>query len=157
METPLNATISVANLQAIKDAINTINNNLPFLIGLDPDQYKKLAKMEDARYPFVQDTIRLAKNNLELVSQFHSFEDMQASYELCQALDEISGSIATLNIKVLHTRAYAGNQAYKAGLGVYDTSKRGTKYGVPGMAAVYNELKKYFARKFKPKASSDIN
>ncbi len=151
METPLNATISAANLQAIKDAITTINNNLPFLIGLDPDQYKKLAKMEEARYPFVQDAIRLSKNNSQLESQFNTFGDLNTSYELCQALDEISGSIATLSIKVLHTRAYAGNQAYKAGLEIYDTSKRGTKYGVPGMAAVYNELKKYFARKSKPK------
>ena len=63
----LNVTLSDADRQAIKQAIATIQQKLPFLITLSADERKRLYKMGDKRLAFVQNSLNVAQSNRNIL------------------------------------------------------------------------------------------
>lgn len=144
MQNRIDASLSAADVQEVITAINTIKNKLPFLIGLDPKEFQRLPKMDNARYPFVKQALTLAENNPKLAPQFYDLGEAEKDLALCESLDEVSFLLDELNTQLIHTRALAGSEAYVVALSVYDTAKRGAAKGVEGMDAAANQLKTFF-------------
>jgi hypothetical protein len=63
----LSAALSAADVQAVKTAITTIRNKLPFLISLTKEERRKLFKMGDKSLAFVQNSLLAAKNNSDIL------------------------------------------------------------------------------------------
>ncbi len=54
---------TAAQITAVKGAFATIFTNLPFLIGLTPDEREKLPKIDVTNKVFTEDAIKAINNN----------------------------------------------------------------------------------------------
>src|SRR5690349_9291477 len=62
----ISATVSAADLQAVKDAIATIQQKLPFLVNLTADERKAIFKTGPNSLSFVQNALQAALNNPDI-------------------------------------------------------------------------------------------
>ncbi len=70
MENHINATLSVADRDAVINAVAQIRTLLPFLIDLSPDERQALPKMGDKSRAFVQQALQLAEHNDAYLTRF---------------------------------------------------------------------------------------
>lgn len=59
----ISAEASDADLQAVKTALETVRQKLPFLVTLTPAERRHLFKMGDKSLAFVQNSLQAARNN----------------------------------------------------------------------------------------------
>lgn len=141
----LNATISQTDLSTIKSKLAEINNLLPFLIGLKPEEKQALPKINEANKIFVEDAIQAVENNPEVLPTYLKPADIKIDLELYQQLDELRGIIEQLYQKIIDTQTLAGSEAYVSSLTAYRLFDSAANAGLPGIQAVYDNLKNRFS------------
>lgn len=67
MKTNLSASLTAANVTAIKAGLANIRQLLPFLITLSKSEHRKLFKMGDKSLAFVTNSLQAAKNNPDII------------------------------------------------------------------------------------------
>ena len=92
----LNITATAAQITAVKTALQTINTNMPFLIGLTVDERIALPAIDVNNKAFTEDAINAAVNNPSLVASYLSVPNMQNDMALYTQLDEIKGLVNQL-------------------------------------------------------------
>ena len=147
MENKVTGSLNPDNKQTIALAINTIQQELPFLIELSPAEAKRVVRMEAGRADFVRKALLLAGNNTRLQPQFFELAEMERDIDLCHQLDGVLANIDKLYKQIVDTRDQAGYEAYSAALEIYNMSKRGTSKGIPGAQTAYEELSGLFSMK----------
>ncbi len=85
----INTTATAAQITGVKTAIQTINNNLPFLIGLTVGERIALPSINVNNKAFTEDAINVMVNNSSLVPSYLSVPNMQADLTLFSQLDEL--------------------------------------------------------------------
>jgi len=141
----LNITATAAQITAVKTALQTINTNLPFLIGLTVDERIALPAIDVNNKAFTEDAINAAVNNPSLVASYLSVPNMQNDMALYTQLDEIKGLVNQLLEKIEDTQLLAGSEAYVSGLVFYKLVSAAAEAGVPGADAVSDLLRARFA------------
>ena len=131
-------------IQKINDAINVIQDNLPFLIGLTKVERRTLPKINRQNKLFVDDTLKVMKNNQHLVPPYISFQEINRDFTLYKQLDEIGLKLAQLAEKTSDTQMLAGSEAYSAALMFYKMAQLAAQAGVAGADTVYDTLKERF-------------
>ena len=157
MENQINAVIDEGTLTQVNESIGMINNALPFLVELTNEQVKRMNKMEDGRVEFVRKALTLAEADSRLAPQFFSMDDVNKDMALCTNLDLIIVKVKKLLRQLEDTRILAGSEALGAALEVYNTTKRGSKKGVDGMKAAYDELSPFFEKQGNTAAKKPVN
>jgi len=146
----INTTLSEADVQAIKQAIGTIQQKLPFLITLSAEERKRLYKMGDKRLAFVQNSLSAAQSNRNILPASFDLEGYTNDYRLASSLTEVLMSLRQLTEQVDDTLLAVGSEAMSNSLTVYDYVKTAAKK-TPGLKAIAEQLGTLFkAIKSKP-------
>jgi hypothetical protein len=85
----INATATAAQITAVKSAIQSVNTNLPFLIGLTTSERIALPAINVNNKAFTEDAINAMVNNPTLAPSYLSVPNMQTDLTLFTQLDEL--------------------------------------------------------------------
>lgn len=135
----INETVSEQDLQAIRQAIATIQAKLPFLITLSTIERQRLFKMGDKRMTFVQTSLNAAQSNRNILPASFNLEAFSNDYQLALALMEIEMSLNQLSEQIDDTLLAVGSEAMTSSLTVYDYVKTAAKK-TPGLKGIAEQL-----------------
>ncbi|UPT69586.1 MAG: hypothetical protein M0D53_10430 [Flavobacterium sp. JAD_PAG50586_2] len=78
----LNITATAAQIASVKSAIQNININFPFLVGLTKEEKMGLLAIDVNNKAFTEDAINAGLNNASLLPSYISVPNMQADMTL---------------------------------------------------------------------------
>ncbi|MBW4464824.1 MAG: hypothetical protein KME07_05205 [Pegethrix bostrychoides GSE-TBD4-15B] len=139
----LNTSLTDADRQAIKQAIATIQQKLPFLITLSADERKRLYKMGDKRLAFVQNSLNAAQSNRNILPASFDLDSFSNDYQLSADLSELLMLLNQLTEQVDDTLMAVSSEAMSSSLTVYDYVKTAAKK-TPGLKAIAEQLGSLF-------------
>jgi hypothetical protein len=90
----IDATLSAADLQAIRDAFATIKQKLPFLVALTVDERKATFKAGPNSLAFVQNCLAAAKNFPQILPPSFDVGGFERDVNLFASLTELRYRIA---------------------------------------------------------------
>jgi hypothetical protein len=141
----VSATIDAATIQKVKDALASVNAQLPFLIGLKPEERQAIPKISDVNKTFTSDAITAIKNNAGLLPAYVDVNEMEKDFTLYQQLDELVQLSTQVTEKLSDTQMMAGSEAYVSSLTAYRLFEAASNAGIPGTDTIYDQLKQRFA------------
>ncbi len=119
----ISATISSEDLQAIRTAITTIREKLPFLIDLTPEERKSLSRLGDKSRAFVAKALEVAETNRQILPGFFDLDEMRQDLAIYEALYPVMMQLEQLSELISDTVAVAGSEAYASARMVYAYAK----------------------------------
>ena len=140
----MNIIATPAQITAVKTALQTINTNLPFLVGLTIAERVSLPAIDVNNKAFTEDAIYAGVNNTQLIPSYVSIPSIQNDMTLFTQLDEIIILVKQLLEKLEDTQLLAGSEAYTSALALYKLISSAADAGVPGADAINNQLKQRF-------------
>jgi len=144
-ENVISIEIPQADIQAVRDALATINATLaPYLLALTPDQRRTLPKMSDGTEPFVAKVMDYATNDPQFSPPFMDVPEMKKDFDAVSQLMPLLRTVTQLQNNLSDTTMMAGSEAYVAALSYYNSVKMAARMNVPGAKAIYDDLKKRF-------------
>ncbi len=143
--TPISATLTEIDRDAVKKAIATIKEKLPFLIDITTDERKALPKMGDKSRAFVSKALEIATQNPDFLPRSFDLEEMRKDVQLFEALYPLLLSLNQLQELVDDTCLAVGSEAYAAALQVYSYAKASGQNA--GLNTVVEDMGRRFARK----------
>ncbi len=141
----VNATLTPEAVQTVKNAIAGIQQALPFLVGLTPNERVTLPKVSVSNKVFTEDAIRAAVNNPDLLPPFVKPLDMQADLDLYHALAELVLLVQQTAEKLSDTQLLAGSEAYTSALTIYKIFGAAATSGIAGSKTLHDQLKQRFS------------
>lgn len=139
----IDATISPADLQAVKDAFTVVLNKLPFLVNLTSSERQKIAKTGPDSLSFVQNALAAAQDNPNIFPASFDRSGFQRDVELFAALSELQTLAESVTSQLDDTRLAVGGEAMQAATQTYSYVKAGAK-NVPGLKPVAEQLGQRF-------------
>lgn len=136
----INVVMTAAQIANVKAAIQTINANMPFLVGLTPEERKNLPKISVQNKVFTEDSIVAIQNNGSILPAYFGTAGIKNDYTLYNQLDELSTLISQVAEKVDDTRLLAGSEAYVSALLAFKLIKAAAEAGVPGLDTIADQL-----------------
>ncbi|MBD2195529.1 MULTISPECIES: hypothetical protein [Calothrix] len=153
----ITATVSPEDIQEIKAALQTIQKKLPFLITLSTEERRKLYKMGDKSFAFVNNSVSAAQSNREILPASFNVEELVQDYQLATTLTELLISMRQLTEQVDDTLLAVGSEAMTSSLTVYDYVKTAAKK-TPGLKTLAEQLGERFkALKGRPTKAASGN
>lgn len=137
--------MTAAQLTAVKTALQTINSNMPFLVGLTADERMALPKINVSNKAFTEDALTAAENNAAMLPTYLNPANIRADLTLYTQLDELLGLVRQLLERMEDTQMLAGSEAYVSSLTAYKLFAGAAEAGLPGMDSVYDQLRARFA------------
>lgn len=119
--------ISKETIDEINDLIVQINEKLPGLITLTPEQRDALPQVGEDTFPFVFDVLKKAKENPELAPPAIDLEEIEKDAELIKAIKEIMTPLKQLVKKLEDSELLAGSEAYVPSLFLHNAMKNASK------------------------------
>ena len=145
----ISATVSDATIQAIKDAVTTIQQKLPFLISLTADERKGIFKTGPNSLSFVQNALQAAENNPDIFPKSFDADEFSSDVDLFAALTDINTVVAQLASEIDDTRLAVGGEAMQEATEVYNYVKAAVKKS-PGLKPVADQLGARFQKASNP-------
>jgi len=148
----INATLSPEDVQAIKAAVDTIVQKLPFLVNLTPKERKALFKAGPDSVSFLQNALSAAQDHPGILPVNFNTSEFKNDVDLFTVMTDIGTVIASLASEVDDTRLAVGGEAMQEASQVYTYVKAAAKT-TPGLKPVAEQLGERFRqakRKKKP-------
>lgn len=139
----ISASLSEADIESIKDALNTIQETLPFLVNLTNDERRRLLKMGDKSLAFVSNSVTAAQSNRDILPASFDVEEFARDYQLAIALSDVLIQLRQLAEQVDDTLMAVGSEAMTSSLSVYDYVKTAAKRS-PGLKVLAGQLGERF-------------
>jgi hypothetical protein len=117
---------------------------IPFGIKLTSDQKKVMAKVDDARLPFVEKALQFGKQEPRIVPPFTELNEYTRDLGLYRSLGPVENEVLSLAEMISDTRMAAGADAFQSALSIYNSSKGAAKSNIPGTQTIVDELGKLF-------------
>ena len=149
----IDATVSAADLQAIKDALDTIKAKLPFRITLSNDERKSLFKTGTSRLSLIVDAAGIAQNFADIFPPSFDRAGFLRDVALFQQLSELKLEIDSLASQVDDTCLAVGSESAKEALQVKNYAEA-AQDGVPGLKPLVERLGQHFERSGKAPATT---
>ena len=141
----ISATVTDADVQAIKDAVATIQQKLPFLVSLTPDERKSIFKTGQNSLSFVQNAQQAAQNNPDILPKSFDAAEFASDVTLFAVLTDITTTVAQLASEIDDTRLAVGGEAMKEATQVYNYVKTAATM-TPGLKPVADQLGQRFQK-----------
>jgi uncharacterized membrane protein len=141
----LNITATPTQIAAVKTALQTINANLPFLVGLTTEERQSLASMDVNNKTFTEDALNGAVNNPTLVPAYISVPNMQNDLTLFSQLDELLLLAQQICERIEDTKILAGSESYEAARLFYQSVKTAAEAGIAGADTIASQLGSRFS------------
>lgn len=149
----ISASVSDANVQAVKDAVATIQTKLPFLISLTPDERKGLFKAGPNSLSFVQNALQAAENNPDIFPKSFDVDEFSSDVDLFAVLTDLNTVVSQLASEIDDTRLAVGSEAMNEATQVYNYVKAAVKTS-PGLKPVADQLGERFQKASPPKPAT---
>jgi DNA-binding ferritin-like protein len=140
----IHATLTAEQMTTIHSAIETLREQLPFLVDLSSEEIRRLAKAGDFSKGFLQKALLIAEQTPEILPRNFAIEEFRADMALAENLEEIALALKPLLERINNTVIVARSDAYGHALITYDRSKKSVDQGLTG---VTRDLGQRFARK----------
>lgn len=111
--------LTQAQRDSIDGSLNTIRENLDFLVALTPVERKRLSKMGARSRGFVEDAIAAGIRNPGLLPRSLDPEEMRRQLALTDQIRGIAASVAQLNERLTDTLTLLGSQLFEDARLVY--------------------------------------
>lgn len=141
----IDATVSAADSQAVRDALATIKQTLSFLVSLSIEERKKLFKTGASRLSFIVDGAAIAQNFPAIFPPSFDRPGYLRDVQLFQQLSELKLEIDSLASQIDDTTMAVGSEAAKATLQVKDYGET-AQDTVPGLRPLVDKLGQHFQR-----------
>ena len=132
--------------QAIINDINTIYNNMPYLILLTTKEKKQGMQLVNLAPTFLQRSLLLAKNNPNVVPSFIDVSDWGLDVQDHRSLCEIRTQLNKLQDAVNCTIIALEQEAMRVSLSFYKVAKSAEAQGVMGASMIVDELSQMMPR-----------
>ncbi|HJQ26724.1 MAG TPA: hypothetical protein VKA60_22600 [Blastocatellia bacterium] len=146
----IDAVLSAADAQAIKDAFALILQKLPFLVNLTPNERKTVFKTGPDSLSFVTNALTAAQANPGILPVSFSTQAFQRDINLFTVLTELGTLAASVASQIDDTRLAVGAEAMQEATQVYSYVKTAAKT-TPGLKPVAEQLGERFQRAGKQK------
>ena len=145
----ISATVAAADVQAIKAAVATIQQKLPFLINLTPDERKSIFKTGPNSLSFVQNAVQAAQNNPDIFPKSFDVAEFASDVDLFAVLTDVNTVVSQLASSVDDTRMAVGGEAMKEATQAYNYVKAAAAT-TPGLKPVADQLGQRFQKASAP-------
>ena len=146
----IDATLTAADLQAVKDAFTTILQKLPFLVNLTAEERKAIFKTGPDSLSFVTNALTAAQDNPTILPVSFSTPAFQRDVNLFTVLTELGTIANSVASQIDDTRVAVGGEAMQQANQVYTYIKAAAKM-TPGLKPVATHLGERFQRASKQK------
>lgn len=99
--------MTTAQIANVKNALQTIATNMPFLVGLTTEERIALPKINISNKAFTEDAINAIANNLGILPSYISTAAIQTDYQLFTQLDELLGLMRQMTERIEDTQMLA--------------------------------------------------
>jgi len=147
----IDASLSVADIQAVKDAFAAVLNNLPFLVNLTADERKSIFKIGPDRVSFVKNAATAAQANPGILPASFGGAAFHRDVALFEALTELGTLADSVASQIDDTRLAVGGEAMQEAIQVYNYVKEAAKT-TPGLKPLADQLGEQFQKTSRPKA-----
>lgn len=137
--------ISAEDIPAIQDALNVLNEKMPFLSTMQNVDVSKFFKPGNAYQPLLSLAVQAMEQHPEILPAVFNKEEFKKDSELFAVLAPIALRVAALHTGMQKTQIAVGSDTLKGALEVYAAVKQ-HKNKVPGLSAVYDEMRVFFRR-----------
>jgi hypothetical protein len=144
-ENRVSGMLSGEEAAAVRGALETIRQKLPFLMGLDPEARRSLPRMGDKSRAFVRKSLEVANQNPGMLPRAFNLEEFGRDVALDEALLPIAEAVRQLAEMIEDTQTALRSDAYLAALTVYQSAKRAGKG--TGLDGAVDDLGRRFIRK----------
>jgi hypothetical protein len=141
----LSAALAPEAAAEIRQMVRQIEQKLPFLLGLTPEERKALPKINRSNKLFVDETLQACADNGNFLPPYLDVAEMRRDYELYRALGEVLQPLAQLYEKLRDTQILAGSEAFSTALMAYRMLQMAARSGMPGLDTVVSRLSERFA------------
>ena len=146
-ENRVSITLNDEIIQRLRDAVKVLNDNLqPFLVKINAQERRELAKMGDKTVSFVTKSAEYAEMNPLLVPSFVDVAEMRKDVNAIGVLRPIASELEKLTDQLSDTMMLAGSEAYASALAFYGSAKNAAKLNQPNAEVIANELKVRFSK-----------
>jgi hypothetical protein len=141
----ISAEVSDADLQAVKTALDTVRQKLPFLVTLTPAERRRLYKMGDRSLAFVQNSLQAAQNNPGVLPASFDLPGFERDVRLAVVLSELLVAFRQMTSQLDDTLLGVGSEAMNAATEVYGYVKAAARK-TPGLKPVAAQLGERFKK-----------
>lgn len=146
----IDASLSAADMQAVKDAFATILQKLPFLVNLTPDERRSMFKAGPDSLSFVQNALTAAQGNKDIFPASFNTEAFQRDVDLFAALTELDTLADSVTSQIDDTRLAVGGEAMQEATQVYKYVQAALPT-TPGLKPIADQLGQRFQKTSKAK------
>lgn len=140
----IDVTFSAADVQAVKDALATVLQKLPFLVNLTVDERRATFKLGPDSLSFVKNALIAAHNPTFFPASFSTVA-FQRDVDLFDALTELQTRADSVASQIDDTRLAVGGEAMQEARQVYNYIKTAAET-IPGLKPVADQLGERFQR-----------
>lgn len=119
----VSAVLSDADRTVVLAAVDTIREKLPFLVDLEPQERKELAKMGDKRRALVERAVTFVQQNPDVIPVTFDKAEFEKDLALFQAMAPVVAEVMKLQELVDDTMVALSADLYAAALTVYLLAK----------------------------------
>jgi hypothetical protein len=146
----IDAVLSDADKQAVKDAFAAVLKALPFLVNLSADERKTILKTGPDSLSFVQNSLTAAQANPKIFPESFDKEGFKRDVELFAAMTELHTLAVSVASRLDDTRMAVGGEAMKESVQTYNYVKEAAKT-TPGLRPIAEQLGDRFQKASKKK------
>lgn len=133
-------TMTVAQISAVKSAVETIQNNMPFLHRLSAVERSLLQPISAETRIFTENTIHILLNNPDIKPEAINAAEKQKAIALYHQLEDLRIAVNLLSKRITDTQLLVGNETYSAAIEGYRHIESLDKMGVSNVDAIYELL-----------------
>jgi len=130
---------------AVKAALASLKQKLPFLINLDPADRRSIPRSGGKVQAFIKEALDVAVQNPTVLPVAFDVNEMIGDMQLVAYLSSIQLTLRQLMRQIDDTVMQVGSQAYAAARTVYGSAS--SRFAGPELEVAANQLGKHFGRK----------
>jgi hypothetical protein len=144
MENKISTTLNQEVLENIIQNLNSIEEQLPFLINMEEDQRRGGFRLGDKNMGFLSKTRDYMEQKPEFMPSYVAIDEVSKDTVLAEQLTTIHRKISILADKLDDTANIAGMEALTGALAYYNGVKMASKNNASGASTIYEDLKSRF-------------
>lgn len=144
MENRISVILTEEEVTLINGFIDNINQAMPFLVNLPPEEKKGGFKLGDRNLGFLEKGKDYITQSPEFMPSYQPTEEVVVDAGSSVQLTSIVRKLRILADKIEDTASIAGMEALNGILTYYNAVKQAAKDNVNGDETIYNDLRKRF-------------
>ncbi len=141
----ISGAIAAEDLTKINEAIDLLNEKMPFLSAMQNVDVSRFFKPGNNYQPLLNLAVYAVEQHPEILPAVFNREEFRKDSELYAAIAPVAMRISMLHTGLQKTQIAVGSDTLKGALEVYAAIKQ-HKNKVPGLSALYEEMRVFFRR-----------